>query len=413
MATQMQSPALGEVPLADIDPSDASLYALDAWRPVFARLRAEAPVHFCAHSPFGPYWSVSSHADIQAVEARPDIFSSSHEFGGISIVDLFDEFNLPQFIAMDRPKHGEQRRVVAPSFGPSEIARMALAVRARTAELLDTLPYGAEFDWVEKVSIELTTGMLAILFDFPWEDRHLLTLWSDWGGDIEKALNPETNLVRHQHMLDMTHYLDRLMAERKALPPKDDLISLMAHSDAMGDMEFKERTGNYILLIVGGNDTTRNSMSGAIQAFNRYPGEWEKLIADPSKIPAAVPEIIRWQTPLAHMRRTAQEDAEIAGHQVKKGDKIVMWYISGNRDESVFPDAERLDIERPNARRHLAFGFGVHRCVGARLAELQLQILFEEMLKRRMTVRITGEPEYVPQSFVHGFRKLPVVIDRH
>lgn len=413
MATQMQPPVLGDVPLADIDPSDASLYALDAWRPVFARLRAEAPVHFCAHSPFGPYWSVSSHADIQAVEARPDIFSSSHEFGGITIVDLFDEFNLPQFIAMDRPKHGEQRRVVAPSFGPSEITRMTFSVRARTAELLDTLPYGEEFDWVEKVSVELTTGMLAILFDFPWADRHLLTLWSDWGGDIEKVLNPETNLVRHQHMLDMTHYLDRLMAERKALPPKDDLISLMAHSDAMGDMEFKERTGNYILLIVGGNDTTRNSMSGAIQAFNLFPGEWEKLKADPSKIPAAVPEIIRWQTPLAHMRRTAQEDAEIAGHQVKKGDKIVMWYISGNRDESVFPDAERLDIDRPNARRHLAFGFGVHRCVGARLAELQLQILFEEMLKRKMTVRITGEPEYVPQSFVHGFRKLPVVIDRH
>jgi cytochrome P450 len=414
MATQMQSsPELGEVPIADIDASDASLYALDAWRPVFARLRDEAPVHHCAHSPFGPYWSVCSHADIQAVEARPDIFSSSHEFGGITIVDLFDEFNLPQFIAMDRPKHGEQRRVVAPSFGPSEIARMAREVRARTAELLDTLPYGEEFDWVEKVSVELTTGMLAILFDFPWEDRHLLTLWSDWGGDIEKALNPETNMVRHQHLLDMTHYLDRLMAERKALPPKDDLISLMAHSDAMGDMEFKERTGNYILLIVGGNDTTRNSMSGAIQAFNRYPGEWQKLIADPSKIPAAVPEIIRWQTPLAHMRRTANEDGEIAGHKVKKGDKIVMWYISGNRDESVFPDADRLDIERPNARRHLAFGFGVHRCVGARLAELQLQILFEEMLKRKMTVRITGEPEYVPQSFVHGFRKLPVVIDRH
>jgi cytochrome P450 len=404
---------LGDVPLADIDPSDASLYALDAWRPVFARLRAEAPVHFCAHSPFGPYWSVSTHADIQAVEARPDIFSSSHEFGGITIIDLMGEFNLPQFIAMDRPRHGEQRRVVAPSFGPSEIARMALEVRARTAELLDTLPYGEEFDWVEKVSVELTTGMLAILFDFPWEDRHLLTLWSDWGGDIEKALNPETNLVRHQHLLDMTHYLDRLMAERKALPPKDDLISLMAHSDSMGDMEFKERTGNYILLIVGGNDTTRNSMSGAIQAFNRYPGEWQKLIADPSKVAAAVPEIIRWQTPLAHMRRTAQEDAEIAGQKVKKGDKIVMWYISGNRDESVFPDAERLDIDRPNARRHLAFGFGVHRCVGARLAELQLQILFEEMLKRKMTVRITGEPEYVPQSFVHGFRKLPVVIDRH
>jgi cytochrome P450 len=401
------------VSLAAIDVTAPALYANDAWRPWFARLRREAPVHFCADSPFGPYWSISSHADIQAVEARPDLFSSSHEFGGITVVDMFDEFNLPQFIAMDRPRHGEQRRVVAPSFGPGEIARMALEVRSRTADLLDSMPFDTEIDWVEKVSIELTTGMLAILFDFPWEDRHLLTLWSDWGGDIEAALNPATKPIRQQHLIDMTHYLDRLMAERKALPPTSDLISLMAHSNAMGDMEFKERTGNYILLIVGGNDTTRNSMSGAIHAFHQYPGEWAKLIADPAKIPAAVPEIIRWQTPLAHMRRTCAEDTEIGGHKILKGDKVVMWYLSGNRDETVFPDAERLDIERPNARRHLAFGFGVHRCVGARLAELQIQILFEEMLKRRMTVRVTGEPTYVAQSFVHGYKSLPVVIDRH
>jgi cytochrome P450 len=348
-----------------------------------------------------------------AVEARPDMFSSSHTFGGITVVDLMGEFNLPQFIAMDRPKHGEQRRVVTPSFGPSEIVKMQASVRQRTAELLDTLPYCEEFDWVDKVSIELTTQMLAILFDFPWEDRRKLTLWSDWGGDIEAALNPATKDIRQQHLIDMTNYFDRLFAERRALPPTDDLISLMAHSESMGNMPFQERMGNIILLIVGGNDTTRNSMSGAAHAFHQYPSEWAKLIADPSKIPTAVPEIIRWQTPLAHMRRTCVEDTEVGGHAIKKGDKVVMWYISGNRDETVFPDAERLDIDRPNARRHLSFGFGVHRCVGARLAELQIAVLFEEMLKRKMTVRVTGEPEYVAQSFVHGYKKLPVVIDRH
>jgi cytochrome P450 len=376
-------------------------------------LRAEAPVHFCADSPFGPYWSISNHADIMAVEARPDMFSSSHTFGGITVVDLMGEFNLPQFIAMDRPKHGEQRRVVTPSFGPSEIVKMQASVRQRTAELLDTLPFGEEFDWVDKVSIELTTQMLAILFDFPWEDRRKLTEWSDWGGDIEAALNPATKDIRQQHLVDMTNYFDRLFAERRALPPTDDLISLMAHSESMGNMPFQERMGNIILLIVGGNDTTRNSMSGAAHAFHQYPSEWAKLIADPSKIPTAVPEIIRWQTPLAHMRRTCVEDTEVGGHAIKKGDKVVMWYISGNRDETVFPEAERLDIDRPNARRHLSFGFGVHRCVGARLAELQIAVLFEEMLKRKMTVRVTGEPEYVAQSFVHGYKKLPVVIARH
>jgi cytochrome P450 len=401
-----------DVPLSAIDVSDATLYASDSWRPVFARLRAESPVHYQANSPFGPYWSVTRHADIMAVEARPDIFSSSHEFGGITILDLFDEFNLPQFIAMDRPKHAEQRRVVAPAFGPSQIARMAVNVRQRTQELLDGLPVGGEFDWVDRVSIELTTQMLAILFDYPWDKRRDLTLWSDWGGDIEAAINPETNLVRHQHMLDMTHALDALMAERKAKPPTDDLISAMAHSEAMGDMEFKERTGNYVLLIVGGNDTTRNSMSGMVEGFNRYDGEWAKLEADPSLIPNAVSELIRWQTPLSHMRRTAVADAEIAGVPVKKGDKIVVWYISGNRDEEVFPDAERFDVSRANARRHLSFGFGVHRCVGARLAELQLSILIEELLARRLFPRQVGAPEYVAQAFVHGFLKLPVVLER-
>ena len=414
MATQLRPQDEAELtPLPDVDVTNPALYVEDSWRPVFARMRDEAPVHYCANSPFGPYWSIHSHADIQAVEARPDIFSSSHVYGGITVADLMGDFNLPQFIAMDRPRHGEQRRVVAPAFGPGEMQKMSASIRQRTAELLDTLPFDTEFDWVDTVSIELTTQMLAILFDFPWEDRRKLTLWSDWGGDIEAALNPETAPIRHQHMLDMTTYFDRLWNERKALPPSADLVSMMVHSEAMGDLSHQERMANLILLIVGGNDTTRNSMSGMVHAFQKFPAEWAKLIADPGKIAAAVPEIIRWQTPLAHMRRTCVEDTEVAGHSIRKGDKVVMWYISANRDESVFPDAERLDIDRANARRHLAFGFGVHRCVGARLAELQIQILIEEMLKRRMTVEVVGEPEYVAQSFVHGYRKLPVKLSRH
>ena len=396
--------------LATLDVSRAEIYVADAWRPLFDRLLHEAPVHYCADSHFGPYWSVCGHADIMAVEAHPEVFSSSYEYGGITIASLTGDMSLPQFIAMDRPKHTGQRRVVAPAFGPAEMTRMAGEIRARTTELLDTLPVGEEFDWVDLVSIELTTQMLAILFDFPWEDRRLLTLWSDWGGDIEAAVDPERTHIRHQHLLDMTAYFDRLFAERKALPPTGDLISMMVHSEAMGDMEFNERAGNLVLLIVGGNDTTRNSMSGAAHAFHQYPDQWAKLMADPSLIPGAVPEIIRWQTPLAHMRRTALADAEIGGHKIAKGDKIVLWYLAANRDETIFPDAERLDVTRANARRHLAFGFGIHRCVGARLAELQLQILFEEMAARRWQVKVTGEPEYVAQCFVHGYTKLPVTI---
>ncbi len=406
MATQLKHDDL-----AALDVSRMEIWRDDAWRAPFQRLLAEAPVHHCADSVFGPYWSVTRHADIMAVEAHPEIFSSSYEFGGITIIDLDGEFKLPQFIAQDRPRHTGQRRTVSPAFGPGEMVRMGAEIRTRTRDLLDTLPVGTEFDWVDLVSVELTTQMLAILFDFPWEDRRLLTLWSDWGGDIEAAVDPARKDIRYQHLADMTEYLDRLMAERRARPPTADLLSMMVHSEAMGDMDELERRGNYILLIVGGNDTTRNSMSGAIHAFDQYPDQWDKLLADPSLIPAAVPEVIRWQTPLAHMRRTALVDAEIGGVPVKQGDKVILWYMAGNRDESVFPDAERLDVTRANARRHLAFGFGIHRCVGARLAELQLQVLFEEMAARRWRVRVTGEPAYVPQSFVHGYTKLPVTIE--
>jgi cytochrome P450 len=409
MATQLHDDTVA----GGVDVTDAVLYMTDSWRPVFERMRRDAPVQYCADSPFGAYWSVTRHADIQAIEARPDIFSSDMKYGGITVLDQVGEINRPQFIAADRPYHGEQRRVVAPAFGPGEMARMAGSIRLRTAELLDSLPVGSEFNWAQKVSIPLTTDMLAILFDFPWADRHLLTLWSDIAGDIEMALNPVTAAESVRHGTEMLAYFDRLFAQRKALPPSDDLISMMVHSESMGNMPDLERIGNLILLIVGGNDTTRNSMSGAVVAFDRYPDQWQKLRADPSKVPGAVPEIIRWQTPLAHMRRTCVEDHEVAGQMIKKGDKVVMWYISANRDETVFPDAERLDIERPNARRHLSFGFGVHRCVGARLAELQIQILLEEMLKRRMTVRVTGPAEHVPQSFVHGYKTLPVIIETH
>lgn len=413
MATQLETEDIAEsVPLETIDVSRAELYRDDAWRPLFKRLLAEAPIHFCPNSQFGPYWSVCGHADIMAVEARPDLFSSSYEHGGITIIDFSGDNNLPQFIAMDRPRHPEQRRVVAPAFGPGEMTRMATSMRQRTAELLDTLPVGETFDWVDVVSIELTTQMLAILFDFPWEERRKLTLWSDWAGDIEAAADPVQAPIRQQHLRDMLAFFDELLAERRSRAPTGDLLSMMVHSQALGNLEAQERMGNLVLLIVGGNDTTRNSMSGAIHGFHQYPDEWGKLLADASLVDNAVPEVIRWQTPLAHMRRTATVDTEIGGHRIAKGDKVVMWYLAANRDERVFPDGERLDIGRPNARRHLSFGFGIHRCVGARLAELQLKILFEEMLSRRMQVEVVGEPTYVPQCFVHGYRKLPVKIKR-
>ncbi|WP_288456052.1 cytochrome P450 [uncultured Sphingomonas sp.] len=401
---------------APVDPFDVSrpdIYRDDTWHEPFRRLRAEAPVHKVADSDFGPYWSVSTYKPIVEVESLPDLYSS--EANGFTISPIAsDEVRMPMFIGRDRPIHTAQRRTVAPAFTPSEMVRLTKNIRDRSAEVLDTLPWNTGFDWVERVSIELTTQMLAILFDFPWEDRAKLTMWSDWMGDIELAKSEELRQQRLEKIYECGAYFQKLWAAKAGAAPTPDLISMMIHSDAMSHMEPNEFMGNLILLIVGGNDTTRNTMSGLVYALDQFPAERAKLEADSALIPNAVSEIIRWQTPLAHMARTAQQDTELMGQQIAAGDKVVMWYISANRDESVFgPNADDYQVDRPNARRHLAFGHGIHRCVGARLAELQVAILLEEMAKRRMRVNVTGAPDRVAACFVHGYRHLPVEISRY
>jgi cytochrome P450 len=404
-------------PIAPIDVSRAELYAEDRWQEPFRQLRAAAPIQFVPESKFGPYWSISTYKPIVYVEALPKLFSSSWEYGGISIAfdsdkPLENEIRQPMFIAMDPPNHTAQRRTVAPSFGPSEVAELRAEVQARTAEVLDSLPVGEAFDWVQRVSIELTTGMLARLFDFPWEERHKLTHWSDVGGDVEMIRSPEGLIERNAKLQEMGMAFAALW-QQKAQHPGKDLISVMLQSSAMNHMSQEEFIGNLILLIVGGNDTTRNSMSGYAWGLAQFPEERAKLEANPALIPNAVQELIRWQTPLSHMRRTAQEDTEIDGHRIRKGDKVVLWYVSANRDESVFKDPDRIIVDRDNARRHLSFGYGIHRCVGARVAELQLCTLLEEMAKRRLRVNPVSEPERVPACFVHGYKKLMVELSHY
>ncbi|MES2986933.1 MAG: cytochrome P450 [Pseudomonadota bacterium] len=395
-----------------LDMSRAELYRDDTWHAPFAELRERAPVYYTEHSDFGPFWSVSTYKPIVQVESLPDIFSS--ETGGITIADYQPEdIKMPMFIAMDRPKHTGQRRTVAPAFTPSEMVRMNENIRTRSAEILDSLPIGQEFDWVDQVSIELTTQMLAILFDFPWEDRRKLTFWSDWAGDIEIARDPTRKEARRQHLFECAAYFGNLWQGKVGKEPTPDLISMMIHSDAMSHMDQMEFLGNLILLIVGGNDTTRNSMSAYALGLDMFPDERAKLEADASLIPNAVQEIIRWQTPLAHMRRTATQDTELEGQKIREGDKLALWYISGNRDESVFPNAAKMIVDRENARRHLAFGHGIHRCVGARLAELQIGILLEEMAKRRLRVNVTGQVDRVAACFVHGYKKMPVELSHY
>jgi cytochrome P450 len=395
------------MPLEQINVADPELFREEGYWPYFERLRKEAPVHYQAEHEFGPYWSITKYDDIMFVDTNHGLFSSK---SGITIFEPDDEFPLPMFIAMDPPKHDVQRKTVQPIVAPFSLAALEPLIRERAAKILDSLPKGEVFDWVDKVSIELTAMTLATLFGIPQEDRRKLTYWSDVATTGLNTGLVETEEQRRAILMECLQYFLGVWEERVNAPPQGDLISMLAHGEATRNMDRQEYLGNLILLIVGGNDTTRNSISGGLYALNKFPAEYDKLYADPSLVPNMVSEIIRWQTPLAHMRRIATEDVQIRDKTIRKGDKVIMWYVSGNRDEDVIPDADRLIIDRPNARRHLSFGFGIHRCVGNRLAELQLKIIWEEIMKRFGKIEVVAEPKRVPSAFVKGYEELLVRI---
>jgi cytochrome P450 len=400
---------IDSLPLDTLDVSDPLLYQNDSYYPYFARLRREDPVHYCPASQYGPYWSVTKYKDIMKVETSHQIYSSDP---AIAIIDPVQGLERQSFISMDPPKHDEQRKTVSPAVSPGNLANMEGLIRERTARVLDGLPRNETFDWVDRVSIELTTMMLATLFDYPFEERRQLTYWSDVAiCNVDAPESPvHSEQEKYDEMVKMTEALGKLFAERAKQPPKFDLLSMLAHSTATKDMPFREFMGNLTLLIVGGNDTTRNSMTGGLMALNEHPVEYQKLRDDPSLIPSMVSEIIRWVAPVIHMRRTALEDAELGGKQIKKGDKVVMWYVSGNRDPDAIENPDTFIIDRERPRQHLSFGFGIHRCVGNRLAELQLRILWEEIITRYPVIEVMGPAKRVYSNFIHGIRSLPVRI---
>lgn len=397
-------------PLDKFDVSDPQLYFTDTWYPYFERLRREDPVHYTPESPYGPYWAVTKYKDIMKVEVNHRVFSSSDDVGGIRIDDPPKGLERPSFIRMDPPEHDDQRKVVSPTVNPMNLAKMEGLIRERTASVLDELPHDEEFNWVDRVSIELTSRMLATLFDYPLDDRRELIRWSEVAiCDI----NAPDALVRSEEerfaeLLKFTEHMNVLWEERAKRPPEFDIISILAHSDLTNKMSLRERMGILILFLVGGNDTTRNSMSGGVWGLSQYPDELRKVRDNPALIPGLVSEIIRWQTPVIHMRRTALEDAEIGGKPIKKGDKVVIWYISGNRDEEAIENPNALIADRPRPREHLSFGFGIHRCLGNRLAELQLRILWEEILNRDLKIEVLGKPAYAYSNFLRSIKSLPV-----
>jgi cytochrome P450 len=402
------------VPLEDINPVWNRLFAENRMLDYFERLRREDPVHFNESEVAGRYWSLTRYNEIKAVDTDHKNFSSAH---GITLGFPIDQplpegaLDVSMFIAMDQPKHDVQRKTVSPVVSTRNLAGMEALIRERTCEVLDSLPEGETFDWVDTVSIELTTRMLATLFDFPYEDRAKLTRWSDVATAVPGGGVIDTEEQRREELIECLVCFTQIWEDRKK-NPTGDLVSMLAHGEETKDMEPMEFLGNLILLIVGGNDTTRNSMSGGVLALNQYPSEFEKLKNDHSLIPNMVAEVIRWQTPLAYMRRTANNDCIVGGKQIKAGDQMLMWYLSGNRDEDVFERGEELIIDRQNARNHLSFGFGIHRCMGNRLAEMQLRVLWEEILKRFENIEVVGDVERTFSSFVKGYTSMPVRVTR-
>jgi cytochrome P450 len=417
MDVPVSADPLGDSPLGDpwtlpidqVDVADARIFQDDVWPDWFARLRRDDPVHFTRDSQFGPYWSVTKYKDIMAVETNPKVYSSAF---GITLLDQETQYRLAMFIAMDPPKHDVQRLVVAPIVAPGNLANMAGTIRERAIQILDNLPRNETFDWVEHVSIELTTQMLATLFDYPFELRRDLTHWSNIATTNFKDPNAlvKTEEERFNELKKMAAAMMGLWNERVNAQLAPDLISMLAHGESTRNMDPMEFMGNCVLLIVGGNDTTRNSISGGLWALNKHPDQYRKLRENPGLIPSMVPEIIRWQTPISYMRRTALEDAELGGKTIREGDKLAMWYISGNRDADVIEYPDSFIIDRARPRQHLSFGFGIHRCVGNRLAELQLTILWEEIMKRFPYIELMEEPKRVFSSFVHGISSMMVRI---
>ena len=399
-----------EIDLATFSPAQPDLFKNDVMWPYFERLRKDSPVHFTPDSDHGPYWSVTKYNDIMAVDTNHQVFSSE---GGITIFDqIGGEGPLPMFIAMDPPKHDIQRKTVTPAVSPTNLALLEPLIRERAGQILDGLPIGETFDWVDKVSMELTAMTLATLFGVDQADRRKLTYWSDVVTAAPGHGLIDTPEQKMQIFVEYHAYFTELWNQRVNAEPTGDLISMLAHGEATRDMSPREYFGNVVLLTVGGNDTTRNTITGSVYALNKNPDQYAKLRANPELISSMVSETIRWQTPLAHMRRRALADYELGGKQIRKGDKVVMWYVSGNRDDEVIENPDAYIIDRPRPRQHLSFGFGIHRCVGNRLAELQLRVIWEEILKRFPEIVVVSEPKRVFSTFVKGYESMQVVIPR-
>lgn len=412
------SPQSKNAQINDQDLVNPEIFKEDRWQPLFKQLRDHDPLHWTRKSPWGPFWSVTRYEDIMYVDSHAKLFINEP---GITLGDSNDDFRPRAFITMDGDEHRVNRNAVKNAVSPKSLSELEVYLRQFVTEILDDLPVGTAFNWVKEVSVELTCRMLTVLFAVPLEMRYQLVQWSDISTSSDEFFggNPSglTEEDRQAKMMECANVFAGIWKEKaeKAAKGEDlgfDFISMLMQSeDTKNIVEDPMRfLGTVIMLIVAGNDTTRNSISGSVLALHENPEELAKVKSNPELIPNMCSEAVRWQSPVIYMRRTAAQDVEMHGKTIKQGDKIVMWYASGNRDERAIQNPDRFIADRPDANKNISFGFGVHRCMGKRLAELQLKILWEEILKRYDRIEVVGEVERAESLFIRGILNLPVVL---
>ena len=396
---------------------EVNLYDLDRWEQavphdMFAVLRKEAPVFWHPEPKGGRgFWAITKYVDVVHVSKNPRLFSSYR--GGTNIFDL-PESDLSTtrllMLNMDPPQHTKYRRLVSRGFSPRRIASLEPHIRELCTRILDQVAPRGECDFVTEVAAELPLQVIAELIGKPQEDRHKVFDWSNRlvGFDDPEFREDPSNMEEGKKVAtEMWAYAHQLAAERKR-QPGNDLVSTLLHAEVDGrslsEMEFDSF---FLLLAVAGNETTRNLISGGMLALLEHPDQKAKLLAQPELLPTAVEEMLRWVTPVVCFRRTATADTEIRGQKIREGEKVVIFYISANRDEEVFPEAERFDVARfPN--EHIAFGIGEHYCLGANLARLEIRIMFEELLRRMPDMELAGPVRRLRSNFLSGIKSMPV-----
>ena len=400
--------------ITPVNLKDPELYRDGIPHQLFAQLRRETPVSWNPETDDRGFWAITRYDDILAISKTPKVFSSAREHGGhrmfdenvVGVAGLGAKEAEAPMISMDPPRHNQYRRMLSPGFSPGRIRQLEERIRELATAILDRLEGRETCDFVTDIAAELPIQMLAELLGVPQEDRGKLFEWSNAliaEDDPEYRPSPE---VTAQKLASMSDYAISLWNER-AVRPGDDLITMLISSRIDGEQITREQyIGTFVLLVAAGNETTRNSIAGGFLALAEHPSEKRRLLGNPSLMTSAASEIVRWVSPVMHMRRTALEAAELAGQRIRPGDKVILWYCSANRDESVFDDPFRFDVGRAEPP-HLGFGAGQHFCLGARLAEVQIRTFFDEFLRRYPNARPEGEVRRMRSNFIVGYKSIP------